>query len=173
MGSMRPDPDAVRPPRSWLVPGLVFPEGLEAGLLGGFVVVAVYLLRDAWIGALMHTPSVLGIFLLEGVEAARVVRTDATAAVAYHLVHFAAWTVAGFVASALVRRAVERRELAWLPLAGLALAMLALVVIDGVVIETRLARPHLWAGGVSGLAAMGAFLFWLHPEALRNLRDPT
>ncbi|MDJ0852394.1 MAG: hypothetical protein QNK04_28825 [Myxococcota bacterium] len=170
---MRPDRDAARPPRSWLTPGLVFPAGLEAGLVGAFVVVGVYLLRDAWIGQAMHTPSVLGAFLLEGVEAARAVRTDPTAAVAYHVVHFAVWVVVGFVASALVQRAAERRELAWLPLAGLALAVLALVVIDGAVIETRLARPHLWAGGLAGVAAMGAFLLWLHPDALRNLRSST
>ncbi len=152
------------------MPGLVLPEGLEAGLVGGFVVVAVYLARDVWIGEAMHTPSVLGAFLLDGVEAARSVRVDATAAVAYHVVHFAAWAVVGFVASALVQRADERRELAWLPLAGLVLGIVALVVIDDMVVETRLARPHLWAGGLAGLGATGAFLFWLHPDALRNLR---
>jgi hypothetical protein len=163
---MRPDPGAPRPSRRWLVPGLVLPEGLEAGLLGGLAVVLVYLVRDVWIGQPMHTPSVLGTLLLDGLEAARTVRFDGPAAIGYHAAHFAAWAALGFAASAVFALAEERPQLGWLPLAGLVLALLLLSVLDGLVGETLLARPHLWVGGIAGLAAMGAFLVWRHPDAL-------
>ena len=56
-----------RPVRS----GLVLPESIETGLVAASVVVAALLIRDASIGEPLHTPSVLGSLLFQGVEAAR------------------------------------------------------------------------------------------------------
>jgi hypothetical protein len=49
----------------------MLPEGLEAGLVGAFAVVAVYLMRDVATGEPLNTPSVLGTLLFEGLDAAR------------------------------------------------------------------------------------------------------
>ena len=51
------------------------------------------------------------------------------------------------------------------------LALLALVplgVLDVFVRDAQLERMHLWLGGLTGIVAMGAFLAWRHPGALRS-----
>lgn len=147
---------------------LVLPEWIEAGLLGGFAVVAVFLVRDLWLGEPFHTPSVLGVWLFEGIESARRTTVELGAACAYHAVHFAAWVVVGLVATRLVRRAEDQPALWYLPLLGAAAGVLALLLADGALRETGLGRPHLWLGGIAGIAVTGAFLLWRHPRVLRG-----
>lgn len=160
---MEPERDAARPGRRWLEPGLALPEGLEAGLIGGFAVVLTFALRDLSLGEPLHTPSVLGTLLIEGAAAARQVDSDGAAAVAYNGVHFAAWVALGFVGSGVAARVASGASPRWLPLVLLLLALCVLVLLDGLVAETQLTRLHLWAGGLTGLASMGAFLAWRHP----------
>jgi hypothetical protein len=147
---------------------LVLPEWIEAGLLGGLAVAAVFLVRDALLGEPLHTPSVLGVLLFQGVEAARATTSAPGAAVAYHAIHFSVWVLIGLVGAQVVRRAEDEPGLWWLPLASLAVAVLVLVGLEGWVRETGLTRPRLWLGGLAGLAALGGFLLWRHPGALRR-----
>ena len=147
---------------------LVLPEWIEAGLLGGLVVAAVFLVRDSLLGEPLHTPSVLGVLLFQGLEAARSTTSAPGAAAAYNAIHFSVWVMVGFVGAQVVRCAEDEPRLWWLPLASLALALLFLVALEGWVRETGLTRPHLWLGGLAGLAALGGFLFWRHPGALRR-----
>jgi hypothetical protein len=163
---MHPDRDAARPRPGWLQPGLVLPEGLEAGLIGGFVVVLTFWVRDVSMGQPLHTPAVLGTLLLDGAVAAQGVQSDATAAVAYNGVHFALWTALGFLGSWITARVQVGAAPRWLPLALLLVSLCVLVVLDGVVSATRLTRLWLWTGGLAGLGAMGAFLAWRHPGGL-------
>ena len=95
---------------------LFLPEGAEAGLIGGGAVALVFLMRDCAIGEPLHTPSVLGMLVLSGVEAAREVRSATGAAVIYNVAHFTVWMVAGFAASALMKLAETREGLRPLPL---------------------------------------------------------
>jgi len=145
---------------------LVLPEGIEAGLIGGLAVAGVFLARDAWIGDPMHTPSMLGALLVAGREAARTAAPAAGSAALYHAVHFFAWIALGFAASGLMSRA-ERTGARWLPPLATVVAILPLAALDVWVQHAGTGRLHLWLGGLAGIAAMGAFLAWRHPGAVR------
>lgn len=147
---------------------LVLPEWLEAGLLGGLVVAAVFFARDSWLGEPIHTASVLGTLLLEGPAAARETTSAPAAAALYNAVHFALWIALGLLAAQTMRRAEDDASLRWLPIVLALLTLLALGGLDGLVRETRLTRTHLWFGGTAGLIAMGGFLWWRHPGAFRR-----
>ena len=145
---------------------LVIPEWLWAGLLGGLAVAVVFWVRDLAVGELLHTPTVLGTALLEGVAAAREVEAAGGTAVVYHVLHVVAWVLTGFVAALLFRRAETDARQRWLPLAGLAIGLAAVGVADHWLASTALGRTPIWIGGIAGLAACGGFLAWRHPRAL-------
>jgi hypothetical protein len=147
---------------------LVMPEGVEAGLLGALTVAAVFLVRDLWIGEPpLHTPSLLGTLLMSGGLAARTQGPVTGAAALYHTFHFLAWVALGFAGSALMAHA-ERTRARWVPPLAAILALVPLAVLDVYVRLARLERMHLWLGGLAGIVAMGAFLAWRHPGALRR-----
>jgi hypothetical protein len=144
---------------------LVLPEGVEAGLVGGLAVAAVFFVRDLWLGSMMRTPTLLGTLLVAGVDAARSGAPVAGAAALYHTFHFLAWTALGFAGSALMTWA-ERTQTRWVPPLAVLLAIVPLGVLDIFVRTAQIERLHLWAGGLVGIAAMGAFLAWRHPGAV-------
>ncbi|TFG98608.1 MAG: hypothetical protein E4H11_00200 [Myxococcales bacterium] len=161
---MEPPEEVWRePPRA----PLVLPEGIEAGVIGGLAVAAVFFVRDAWIGDPMQTPSMLGALLVAGSQAARAAAPAAGSAALYHAVHFFAWIAFGFAASGVMRRA-ERTGARWIALLAAVVALLPLVALDFWVQRAGWGRLHLWMGGLAGIAAMGAFLAWRHPGALRR-----
>jgi hypothetical protein len=165
----------VEPPeQAWREPArapLVLPEGIEAGLIGGLAVAGVFFVHDAWTGDPMQTPSILGALLVAGSQAARSAAPAAGSAALYHAVHFFAWVALGFAASAVMRHA-ERTGARWIaPLAAL-VALLPLVALDLWVQRAGMGRLHLWMGGLAGIAAMGAFLAWRHPGAVRRSSAP-
>jgi len=155
-----------RPIRS----GLVLPESIEAGLVAATVVVSALLIRDASIGEPLHTPSVLGALLFQGVEAARVVRSDPGLAAAYNLVHYGLWVIGGFAASRLMSAVARGAAAWWLPGLALVLVILGYVGLDAIVVETALTRPRFWIGGVAGTLTLAAFLAWRHPDAIDRMR---
>ena len=146
---------------------LVLPEGVEAGLIGALSVAAVFFVHDVWGGEPLHTPSLLGTLLISGAAAVRAQGPVAGAAALYHTFHFLAWIVLGFAGSALMAYA-ERTRTRWLPLLAGLLALVPLAVLDVYVRTAQLERMHLWVGGLVGILAMGAFLAWRHPGALRS-----
>lgn len=157
----------MAPPPRPIRSSLVLPEGLEAGLLGGLAVAAVFFVRDYASGEPTYTASVLGTLLLHGVDAARDVRnapeSAAGEAAVYHTVHFVAWVVLGFLASGLASRADRNPSLRGLVWACFAGSVLVLLGLDAWVAEAGLARQYLWTGGVAGLASMAGYLIWRHP----------
>lgn len=146
---------------------LVLPEGVEAGLIGALSVAAVFFVHDVWIGEPLHTPSTLGALLLSGGAAAGAQAPIAGAAVLYHAFHFLAWVVFGFAGSALMAHA-ERTRTRWLPPLAVLLSLAPLAGLDVVVRNAQLERMHLWFGGLVGIIAMGGFLAWRHPGAIRS-----
>jgi hypothetical protein len=162
---MEPPVEAWRePPRA----PLVLPEGIEAGLVGGLAVAAVFLARDAWLGDPMLTPSALGALLVSGPETAGGEPPEGAGAL-YHAIHFFTWIALGFAASGLMGRA-ERTGARWLPPLAALLAVAPLFALDAFVRSAELDRLHLWVGGLVGILAMGAFLAWRHPGAIRAAR---
>jgi hypothetical protein len=152
---------------------LSLPEGLEAGLIGGFAVAAVYLVHDFAQGDWLYTPRVLGTLLYAGPDVASMVAVDPIAAEIgmaplYHIVHFTLWTLAGFLATALAKLAVRRPELRFFPVLLLAGFVAFFFALDSEVEATNIARLHLWAGGLAGGALMSAYLLWRHPSLLRG-----
>jgi hypothetical protein len=152
-------------------PRPVLPSGIEAGLFGGFTVIAVFLISDMLGGEPLHTPSVLGILLVHGVEAARGLDSAPGAAAAYNFVHFAVWMLVGSVSIRLMHL-VERSAANWyLPYVALAIYLLGCIALDVAVSHTGLARMHLWLGGLAGALAVAIFIGWRHPHAMtRTLR---
>lgn len=151
---------------------LSLPEGLEAGAIGGLVVVLVYLVPDLLAGDWLRTPTLLGGILLGGSAAPSNPVSAGGLAAVYTLVHFAAWAVAGFAAVALVRRAERRPELrAVLPIAC-AVWIALMVAADLWLAATALRAAHLWVGSVMAGLAVGAYLVWRHPALLEKPQGP-
>jgi hypothetical protein len=148
----------------------VLPEGIEAGLVGALAVALVFLLWDLSQGEAMRTPSRLGSLLVLGSDALRAHDPVEGAAALYHAVHVAAWVALGFAGSALMGYA-ERRRSRWLPPLGALLAIAPLAALDAWVRSAQLEHLHLWVGGLVGILAMGAFLAWRHPGAVRRNAD--
>jgi hypothetical protein len=149
-------------------PGLVLPEGIEAGLIGGLAVAAVFLVRDVAVGEPLYTPSLLGALLVEGAEAAARTGPTAGAAALYHAVHFFVWIALGFAGSALFAAVERRPSRRGLLIAAALLSLLPLAALDAATRGTALVLLQLRIGGIVGLLAMGAFLAWRHPGALRG-----
>jgi len=147
---------------------LVLPEGIEAGLVAGTAVALAFGARALALGDCLHTPSVLGVLLFQGLEAARETVSAPAYAGIYHAIHFVVWIVLGFLGSGLARAADrDPRRRVWLA------ALLVLVVVPFLGLElalprTGLGRSHLALGAGVGAVALGAYLAWRHPAILRR-----
>jgi len=137
-------------------------------MLGAVTVGLVFLVRDVWIGEALHTPSVMGILLVEGFEAARLTTSAPGAAALYNGIHFAFWMLFGLAAARVMREAEDDASRRWMPVALGIASLVVLFGLDVALFETPLTRLHLLWGGVAGLLAMGAFLTWRHPGAFRR-----
>lgn len=147
----------------------VLRDGLFAGLIGAFTVIAVFFAHDAASESVLWTPTVLGTLLFQGPEAALHVRQPVlSVALAYNGIHVLMWLAAG-VGASWIAHLVEAHPRLWY-VAGLAVIFVALVFLglDRAAEGVELPRLHLWIGGLLGAAAMGAFLVWRHPRIVRR-----
>lgn len=145
---------------------LALPEGLEAGLLGGLVVVVVYLVPDMLAGDWLRTPTLLGALLLYGSPVSESSLATGGLAGIYTVLHFACWAIAGFAASALFRRVERRPALRRLPAIVFAVWIVAMVAFDFWIAANAPWAAHLWIGSVVAGLAMAAYLAWRHPTVL-------
>jgi hypothetical protein len=145
---------------------LSIPEGLEAGLLGGLIVVLVYAVPDQLAGDWLRTPVRLGTLLLTGSFNVDPSLPSGGAVAVFHLVHFSAWAIVGFVASALVEASVRRPGLRRVPLAVFVAWLVMMLAFDlWLGAETGL-EPQLWVASLIAGCVTAAYLRWRHP-ALR------
>jgi hypothetical protein len=149
---------------------LVMPEGLEAGVLGGLVVVLVYVVPDMMSGDWLRTPARLGAVLF-GRAAQETPIASGGLAGAYTFVHFAGWAITGFAASALMRLAERRPDLRRLPPIAFAVWIACMLAFDLWLASADLPVVHLWAGSLVSGAAVGAYLIWRHPDAVAPVPD--
>jgi hypothetical protein len=146
---------------------LVLPEGLEAGIVGGISVVAVYLIPDMMTGDWVRTPVELGGILL-GVVPEEVPTGRGGLVAIYTLVHFTLWAIAGFAGSELMRLAERRPDLRRLPLTVFGIWLVGALMIDLWLVGRGLPMTPLWAGSLIAGCTFGAYLLWRHPDALRE-----
>lgn len=148
----------------------VLPSGIEAGLLSGVAVASVLFARDWLVGTPLQTPSVLGSWMFEGLETARTVTSSTGAAIAFNVVHFAAWVVAGTFGSRLMRQ-VEASASNWYRPWVAACGLIAVCALASArTSAVGLPQLHLWLGTLVGVATMGWFLGWRHPHAMQRIR---
>lgn len=151
-------------------PRPVLPSGIEAGLVAGVTVAVVFLIHDALEGAPIRTPSILGTFFIEGVDAAHNVRSAPGAAIAYNAIHFSAWFAIGAIGALLMHR-VEREASSWyLPWLGLLVLLGACFGLDAFIAQSGLPRQRIWLGALSGVVALAGFLGWRYPRAFDLVR---
>ena len=148
----------------------VLPSGIEAGIVGGVAVAAVFLIRDLLAGAPMQTPSVLGTLMFQGPEAARGVVSAPGAAIAYNALHFALWLLVGSLGIVLMRQVEESAHNWFRPWIAAGLLAVACSTASLRASAAGLPQLHLWLGTFVGVAAMGWFLGWRHPRAMQRIR---
>ena len=166
-------PGNTAEPRGTRESDLALPEGIEAGLVGAFAVVAVYLLHDLTTSDWLYTPTVLGTLLYDGPDMASMVVVDPSSAepgvaAIYTALHFLLWMIAGFASSFLVGLAERRPELRFIPVLCFFSLIAFFFALDGEVDATGIGRLHLWAGGLAGAIGLAAYLIWRHPGVLRS-----
>jgi hypothetical protein len=164
------------PPSAQRESDLALPEGVEAGLVGALAVVAVYIIHDLTTPDWLYTPTVLGTLLYSGPDAASMVAADTTAAepgvaALYNGVHFAVWIAAGFAASALMKLAERRPGFRVLTLLAFVALIACFFALDAEADATGIGTLHLWAGGLAGALAIGAYLLWRHPAVMPSARS--
>ena len=164
------DSAAAAAPRS--VTAQVLEDGFFAGVIGGGLVAAWYLLLDAIAQRPLYTPAMLGAVLFRGA-------TDPTAVVIqpelvawYSALHFLAFLAVGFLASWL---AVQFERF---PTVGVAILFLFVIFETGFFVfaftigRAILGTLGLWTIAVANLlaaAGMSTYLLRRHPTALSNL----
>ena len=125
----------------WLA---VFREGLVAGLLGGAVVAAWFLIYDMTTGRPLRTPALLGSALFEGLRDPSRLQIHLEVVLGYTVLHFVAFAAFGILAATLVSAAEREPRI----LIGLFILFLSYELV--------------FLGVVSALdeALVGALLWW-------------
>jgi hypothetical protein len=132
--------------------------------------VSVFFVRDLIAGAPIQTPSMLGTLLFEGPEAARAAVSAGGAAIAFNFIHFAIWVATGAVGGVLMRRVEASAENWFWPWLAVGTLLLLSVLASLRAAVAGLTQLQVLPGMLVGLAAMGSFLAWRYPLAMRRVR---
>lgn len=144
-------------------------DGLVAGLLGAFAVALSHLVADSLAGSPLHTPSVLGVLLADGAEAARNAPPDVESAFRFTCIHIAVWVALGIGASSLVSLVDTRPRFASVVFASLTFFFVSLTYVAGGFSVPGLRPLHLWLGTVVGAAVSAGYLVWRHPKLVPHI----
>jgi len=147
-------------------------QGIVAGLIGGVVVAAWFLLIDSVLRAPLFTPAALATVLFQGGGAPGAVEIAAGPVLGYSLVHFTFFILFGVLLSGLVMQ-VERFP----PLVfGLLILFvvfevffIAMVAMLGRWILEELAWWSILIGNILAAVAMGTYMWRVHPELAKRL----
>ena len=150
-------------------------EGLLAGLIGGLVVAAWYLVFDVGRGEPLHTPNVLGQVFVGRDTMPTVGQIIPSAVIQYSLLHFVFFLALGIALTAVTHLATRNPALrmgVWL---GLVVGFLFFLGILRALSSATDERFPLWAslgGSLLGIGAMAYYLWRRHP-GLRGTFDQT
>lgn len=154
----------------------VLREGLMVGLIGAGVVALWFLVLDVAMGRFGFTPAALGSVMFHGATDAAGVRLDVPTILGYTGLHLIAFGVAGVIAAAIVAYAEDRH--AYVLLGAVLLFVTLETLFIGVLTlmaQWLLALIPWWSilvANVIAAAAMGAYLWRLHPRLARAVTDP-
>jgi hypothetical protein len=154
--------------------GIVLTDGLYAGIIGAAIVAIWFLILDTLAGHPLHTPTLLGSWLIRGPEsiAPGYMTPDPPMIAAYTAVHVVAFVIVGTFASYLFTL-FDRH-----PAAGIGLVFLFVFFEVGFFIFSAvqgggiLGRLGAWAVGVGNLlsaAGMATYLWIRHPHLKDSL----
>lgn len=163
----RNEPQASSP---GLRPITVLRDGLLAGALGAVVVAIAHGVADLAAGDPLHTPSVLGVLVSEGVEAARSAGSDIETAIRFTGLHLTLWALLGIVGSLLISIVDSRPKLASLVFSGFAFVFISASYLVGAFSIPGLAPLHLWVGTLLGSASAAGYLGWRHPHLAGHIQ---
>jgi hypothetical protein len=150
----------------------VLEDGFFVGVIGAAIVALWYLVLDSLAGRPLFTPSLLGSILFRGASDASQVTVSASTVAWYTAVHVLAFLGVGIVASWLAMQFEK------FPAVGIAMLFL-FVVFEAAFFFFAIAVGRnilgvlgLWSVAVANLlaaAAMAAYLWWRHPQAVRGM----
>lgn len=151
-------------------------EGVVAGLIGGAVIAAWFLLFDAINGHPLWTPAMLAGVLLHGVNQPVEMNSAAwSLVVEYSFVHFLAFATIGAIGALLVDASEHHREL-FAPLlifsVGFEVFFIAVLVLAGPAAAAAMPWWKVIVGNLMATAAMFAYFFWREPALAENLLGP-
>jgi hypothetical protein len=149
---------------------VVLQDGLVSGLLGAFTVAVAHLVADIGAGEPFRTPTLLGVLLFDGVQAARAATPSFAVSFRFTIVHIASWVVLGTIGSYLVSLVDSRPRLASIIFGGFAFVFISLSYLSGAYSLPGLPALHLWLGTLVGSAAAAGYLLWRHPKLGSHIR---
>lgn len=157
--------------RAFATPRPVMREGVIAGLIGATVIAVWFFVVDAIAGQPFFTPETLGRALFSILGPVPTGESATLHIVAYTLVHYAAFVVAGIVAAGVIEAAGREPSI----LLGFVILFVAFEVgfyaLVGMLAEATplgaLAWWQVMAGNLLAAVAMGIYLWRAHP-ALRD-----
>ena len=155
-------------------PSPILRQGVAAGLIGALVVAVWFLMVDSIAGRPLFTPAALGSAILNGTGPPPGVEFSAATVLGYTLMHFAAFLLAGVVASVLVTQAEKTPHLVF----GIIILFVVvetffifMVAMLGTWLMEELAWWSVLVGNFLAAISMGAYLLKVHPQLRAELRD--
>jgi hypothetical protein len=154
----------------------IIADGVMAGLLGGLIIAAWFLVFDAAHGHPLRTPALLAAALLHGSRTPVALTGTAWTLVGeYTLAHFAVFAVLGVIGALLIDGAERHPELFGTLLIftiAFEVFFIALVMLAGPAAAAAMPWWKIIAGNLMATAGMLGFFLWRQPVLARNMMGP-
>ncbi|HTT77442.1 MAG TPA: hypothetical protein VMF50_15875 [Candidatus Binataceae bacterium] len=147
-------------------------EGIIAGILGGVIVAAWFLIYDAAIGHPFRTPALLGAIIFNGMREPKGFAVSAALVLGYTVLHFFAFILFGIAASILMAASEHEPLLALGTLVLFFCFELCFVAFVTFLDQTAVQEIGWWniiGGNVTALAAIIAFYEIRHPRVVPRI----
>ncbi|MBV8775414.1 MAG: hypothetical protein JO166_24235, partial [Deltaproteobacteria bacterium] len=151
----------------------IIADGVMAGLLGGAIIAAWFLIFDAASGHPLQTPALLAAALLHGGRTPVALTGPAWTLVAeYTLAHFAVFAVLGAIGALLIDGAETHPELFGTLLIftiAFEVFFIALIMLAGPAATAAMPWWKIIAGNLMATAGMLGFFLWRQPSLAQNV----
>lgn len=147
-------------------------DGAVAGIIGGMVVAAWFLIFDLTRGHALQTPALLAATILHGFHGGGVLGDLELLALEYSLLHFAAFIAFGIAGGLLLEACENEPSLVFslaIFFAAFEVFFIAVVLFLGPNVMAQLTWWGIIVGNLLATAAMLSYFFWRHPALARHL----